>query len=211
MTDYSSWDKTLKATLVKEVEEALDTLTPNGVLYDVGGNVGSFTDLILEKLPDVEVYIFEPIKDYYNHIVERFQNKPNVKAFNCALIESNREVNISKSSENPGWNTISEIYSYGQQELVIGRTLSELVTTEKIPFPQVIKVDIEQSEHMFIEGCKELFKQHVPNKIIMEIGIPPGHILWEKEKNMIEYLFDTGYKRYDYENITGTYDGIFSK
>ena len=88
MADYSSWDKTLKATLVKEVEEALDTLTPNGVLYDVGGNVGSFTDLILEKLPDVEVYIFEPIKDYYNHIVERFQNKPNVK--DSRIVNGNR-------------------------------------------------------------------------------------------------------------------------
>ena len=86
MADYSGWDNILKSTLDKEVQEAVDSLSPNGVLYDVGGNVGSFTDLVLQKLPDVEVYIFEPIKDYYNYIVERFQNKPNVKPFNVALI-----------------------------------------------------------------------------------------------------------------------------
>lgn len=211
MLNYNSWDALLKTTLEKEVQEAVDSLGPNGVLYDVGGNVGSFTDLVLQKLPDVEVYIFEPVKEYYDYIVERFKSNPKIKAFNCALIESNREVNISKSVENPGWNTISEIYSYGQQELVSGRTLSELVSTEKLPLPQVIKVDIEQSEHLFIEGCKDLFKEHVPNKIVMEIGFIPGHAMWEKEKNMIEYLFSLGYKRYDYENRTATYDAVFNK
>lgn len=211
MADYSGWDTLLKSTLDKEVQEAVDSLSPNGVLYDVGGNVGSFTDLVLQKLPDVEVYIFEPIKDYYNYIVERFQNKPNVKPFNYALIESNRNLNISRSGDNLGWNTLSEIYSYGQQEIVAGRSLSDLVFTEKLPLPQVIKVDIEQSEHMFIQGCRELFKDYVPNKIVMEIGFTPGHAMWEKEKDMIEYLFSVGYKRYEYENRTGTYDAVFSK
>jgi FkbM family methyltransferase len=211
MADYSGWDAVLKSTLDKEVQEAVDSLEFNGVLYDVGGNVGSFTELVLQKLPDVEVYIFEPIKDYYNHIVERFQNKPNVKAFNYALIESNREVSISRSGENLGWNTLSEIVSYGQQELVSGRSLSDLINTDKLPLPQVIKVDIEQSEHLFIEGCKDLFKQHIPSKIVMEIGFIPGQPLWHKEKDMIEYLFSLGYKRYEYENRTGTYDAVFSK
>jgi FkbM family methyltransferase len=211
MADYSGWDAVLKSTLDKEVQEAVDSLEPNGVLYDVGGNVGSFTDLVLQKLPDVEVYIFEPIKDYYNYIVERFQNKPNVKAFNYALIESNREVSISRSGENPGWNTLSEIVSYGQQELVSGRSLSDLINTDKLPLPQVIKVDIEQSEHLFIEGCKELFKKHIPSKIVMEIGFIPGQPMWHKEKDMIEYLFSLGYKRYEYENRTGTYDAVFTK
>jgi FkbM family methyltransferase len=211
MSDYSGWDLTLKDTLEKEVKEAVDSLTPNGVLYDVGGNVGSFTDMVLQKLPDVNVYIFEPIKDYYNYIVERFKNKPNVKAFNYALIESNRDLNISRSGDNLGWNTLSEINSYGHQELVIGRSLSDLIITDKLPLPQVIKVDIEQSEHLFIEGCEEFFKQHTPDKIVMEIGFIPGQSMWDKEKAMIEYLFSVGYKRYEYENKTGTYDAVFTK
>lgn len=211
MVDYTSWDITLKASLEKEVKEAVDTLTPNGVLYDVGGNVGSFTDLVLQKLPDIEVYIFEPIKDYYNYIVERFKNKPNVKTFNFALIESNRELIISKSPQNFGWNTISEIASYGHKELIYGRSLSDLIYTDKLPTPNVMKVDIEQSEYLFIEGCKEFFKHNIPDKIIMEIGFPFGHNMWDKEKNMIEYLFSLGYRRYDYENRTSTYDAIFSK
>lgn len=211
MSDYSGWDITLKATLEKEVKEAVGSLTPNGVLYDVGGNVGSFTDMVLQELPDVNVYIFEPIKDYYNYIVERFQNKPNVKAFNYALIECNRDLNISRSGDNLGWNTLSEIVSYGHQEPIIGRSLSDLIITEKLPLPQVIKVDVEQSEHLFIEGCKEFFKHHIPDKIVMEIGFIPGQSMWYKEKEMIEYLFSVGYKRYEYENKTGTYDAVFTK
>lgn len=211
MINYVSWDALLKSTLEKEVQEAVDSLGPNGVLYDVGGNVGSFTDLVLQKLPDVTVYIFEPVKEYYQYIIERFKDNSNINAFNCALIDTNREVSISKSVENPGWNTISEIYSYGEQEVVPGRSLSELVITENLLLPQVIKVDIEQSEYLFIEGCKDLFKQHVPNKIVMEIGFTPDHSLWQKEKDMIEYLFSIGYKRYDYENIMRTYDAVFNK
>ena len=64
---------------------------------------------------------------------------------------------------------------------------------------------------MFIQGCKELFKDYTPDKIVMEIGFIPGHPMWEKEKDMIEYLFSVGYKRYEYENRTGTYDAVFSK
>ena len=211
MADYSAWDEILKGGLHAEVEEALKTLTDKSVLYDVGGNVGSFTDMILQKLPDIQVFIFEPIKVYYDYITERFANKPNVKAFNCALIESNRDLTISKSSENLGYNTISEIYSYGEQENIVGRSLSDLVIEEGLPYPDLIKVDIEQSEYLFVEGCKELFKKHTPSIIIMEIGFIPGQAMWEKEKEMIEYIFSVGYGRYDYENINTTYNAVFRK
>jgi len=211
MVDYRSWDETLKLTLDKVVEEAVDSLKNGGVLYDVGGNVGSFTDLVIQRLPDLEVYIFEPVKEYYDHLVERFIDRPNVRAFNYALVEAKRELTISKSNHNLGWNTISEIESYGDQETIAGITLSELVETNKLPYPNVIKVDVEQSEYLFVEGCRELFKKHTPDKIVMEIGIKPDHPLWDKEKDMIEYLFSVGYKRYDYEELTETYDAVFIK
>lgn len=211
MGDYSGWEQVLSADVGKLVDSYFNDITPGEVIYDVGANVGVFSNKILNLYPDVTLVLFEPVKDYYQYLKDKFAENKKVKVYNFALIDSTRFLSISKDGANLGYNTLTEISKYGNVEDVNGISLSSLQRIENFPLPDLIKVDVENSEYLFIEGCKEMFKLHTPRKIVMEIGVLKTHPLWYKEQEMIEYLFDLGYSRFDYKERTNTYEAVFVK
>lgn len=211
MVDYSGWESTLSGDVGKLVDDHFSDIKDGEVIYDVGANVGVFADKVLAKYPNAKLILFEPVKDYFNYLKTKFADKPNVSAHNFALVEDTRFLTISRDGNNLGYNTLSEISKYGLEEEINGISLSSLQRIESFPLPDLIKVDVENSEHLFIEGCKQLFKHHTPRKIVIEIGVLNGHPLWEKEQEMMEYLFSLGYSRFDYKENTGTYEAIFVK
>lgn len=211
MVDYSGWENTLSGDVGKLVDEHFADIKEGEVVYDVGANVGVFADKVLNKHPNATLILFEPIKDYYSYLKTKFADRSNVSVHNFALVEDTRFLKISRDGNNLGYNTISEIAKYGFEEEINGISLTSLQKIERLPLPDLIKVDVENSEYLFIEGCKDLFKLHSPRKIVMEIGVLNGHPLWEKEQQMIEYLFSIGYNRFDYKEKTNTYEAVFSK
>ncbi|MBL7086852.1 MAG: hypothetical protein ISS28_07160 [Candidatus Cloacimonetes bacterium] len=59
-------------------------LDSNAVVFDIGGFKGGFTEEI-QKICDSNIYIFEPIKEYYDLIVEQQKNNPKVHIFHFGL------------------------------------------------------------------------------------------------------------------------------
>lgn len=211
MGDYSGWEQVLSTDVGNLVDNYFNDIAEGEVIYDVGANVGVFSSKILNRYPDATLVLFEPVKEYYQYLKDKFADNKKVKVYNFALIDSTRFLSISKDGQNLGYNTITEISKYGNVEDVNGISLSSLQKIEKIPLPDLIKVDVENSEYLFVEGCKDMFKLHTPRKIVMEIGVLKTHPLWYKEQEMIEYLFDLGYSRFDYKERTNTYEAIFVK
>jgi FkbM family methyltransferase len=210
MSDYNSWEQVLHHDVSNLVDQYFNDIKPGEIIYDVGANVGVFTDIVLKKYNNVTVVLFEPIVDYYNYLVNKYKDCENIAVYNCALIDSPRHLRISKDGNNLGYNTLAEIKEYGNFEDIKGAPLSQLIEAANLPLPDCIKVDVENSEYLFVEGCKGLFKSHLPRKIVIEIGVLEGHPLWEKEKEMMEYLFSLGYKRFDYEQYQATYEAVFT-
>lgn len=211
MIKFENWDNTLLSSLLDNINYIIANLPEDGVYYDIGANTGLLTEKIIEERPDITCYLFEPVKEYYDYIKERFKGNDKVIAFNFALIHDNGSALICKHDNNLGYNTMSFISEYGSKEEIICRTLSDVVEEYNIPKANLMKVDVEQSEYFLIEGCKKLFNTGViPDIILMEIGVGVDHPGWPKEKEMIEYLFSLGYKKFDYER-NDTYDAIFRK
>jgi FkbM family methyltransferase len=206
-----NWEYSLLPSLINNINYIVDNIPENGVFYDVGANTGLLSQMVLNKRPDVKFYLFEPIMEFCQYMYDKFSNNSNVAIINTALMHERGVFKISKDHNNLGYNTINFIENYGIIEEVPVMTLSEAYKEFNLPEPDFIKADIEQSECYFIDGCKELFNNGIqPSKILMEIGIPNNHHLFTKEKEMIEYLFSLGYKRFDYDK-SHTYDAIFEK
>lgn len=208
MSTYQSWENVLYSSLVHNIDYICESVPVNGVFYDIGANTGFLSQKVYERRPDITFILFEPVKKYYESVLEKFKDVKNAKAFNVALIDREEDVEISIDDKNLGYNTISEISSYGEKELVKGTTLFKIFIQERLPIPDFIKIDTEQSEYLVIKGAEPLFSRYVPDKMLIECGILKGHGLWDKQVEMFEYLFSIGYKRFDY-NINDTFDAKF--
>jgi FkbM family methyltransferase len=194
---------------VDNINYLIENTPKDGVLYDIGANTGLLSKKVIEKRPDIHLVMFEPITMYYNAAVEKFKEcTSTVQIFNAALSSEDGVITMSVDTDNRGWNTISSILDYGSKELVTGMTLNSVIKHGRIPPPDVIKIDVEQSEYLVILGAREFFKNHLPSKILMEVGITNDHPLWGYEVEMIEYLFSLGYKRFDY-NRNKSFDAKF--
>lgn len=211
MANYDSWENTLSNDVQNLVDNYFSDLKEGEVVYDIGANVGVFSDKVLNKFPNTRLVLFEPVKDFCDYLSLKFKEKENISIHNFALVDVNRSLSISKHEVNLGYNTISEIDKYGSVEEISGTSLSYIQQKENLPLPDLMKVDVETSEYLFIEGCKDLFKFHTPRKIVIEVGVTKSHPLWEKEKDMMEYLFSLGYSRFEYESKINTYEAVFIK
>lgn len=199
MTDYKSWEDRLYPSLIPNIDYIVKNTPTNGVFYDIGANTGLLTEKVLEQRPDLIAVLFEPVKRYYDSIDAKFKNNNKVSYFNCALIDEKKELSISLSSENLGYNTLTIIKEYDTLEKIEGDTLSNIVSEYNISYPDLIKIDVEESEFLVIKGCIDFFKVHKPKKIIMECGVPGSEELKKERDAMISYLIGLGYTMYDYD------------
>lgn len=197
MDKFEVWEERLYPSLVDNIDYIIKNTPHNGVFYDIGANTGLLSKKVYEQRPDIHYVLFEPVKEYYERACYTFKNVEKAICINAALIEENKEIEISIDSNNLGWNTLSFVSNYGRKEKVFGITLYDAYVDNKLPLPDMIKIDAEESESYVIEGAKELFNLGLPKNILIEVGVNKTHPLWEREFNMIEYLFSLGYKRFD--------------
>jgi FkbM family methyltransferase len=208
MDNFENWENRLYPSLVNNINYIIEKAPANGVFYDIGANTGLLSKKVFDKRPDLTFVLFEPVKKYYNRLVQRFSFSNNFICLNLALINENKNVTISVDSNNIGWNTLSIISEYGEQQEVTGCTLYEAYTRHNLPAPDFIKIDVEESEYYVIEGAKKLFETIIPKNLLIEIGVTKLSPLWEKEKSMIDYLFSIGYKKFE-NDYNSTFDAKF--
>ncbi len=65
-------------------------LTEDSVVFDVGGYEGRWAGSIVNKY-NPHVFVFEPVKKFYEICVERFKDSPKVYVNNHGLSDCNAE------------------------------------------------------------------------------------------------------------------------
>ena len=143
-------------------------------IIDIGGHIGSFSLLANKFLKDNgKQFVFEPVSENFNLIRKNISiNNLNhsIKPFNYAV---SNEIGVAKifiSSDNTGGSrlhlpdTSSKTY-----ETVKVTTLDEIYKKNKLEFADVIKIDVEGSEHSIITSSKKILFNKV-KYIICEAG-----------------------------------------
>lgn len=122
------------------------------VVYDVGAHNGSWTNQVSRILKSADFYLFEPNKNHNSHL-----EKTGFKFFNDVLSDQTKTVEwygvggLGDSYFKDSGQTFASISS----RKVLSNTLNHLVQENKLPIPQLLKIDTQGSELDIVAGSSD--------------------------------------------------------
>lgn len=124
-------------------------LNEASVVFDLGGYEGSFTKQIHERYKS-NIYIFEPIPDFFQKIVHRFENNKKIMPFNFGL--SNYDGTIKINLNNDGSSVFGTSDSF---ELIKLKDIVSFIKENDVHCIDLMKINIEGGEFQVIPALIE--------------------------------------------------------
>lgn len=62
------------------------------VIVDIGGNVGEDLQAFVQRFPQAQIFTFEPVPEFYNHLKAYYGSNPNVHIYNYGVSDADRWV-----------------------------------------------------------------------------------------------------------------------
>lgn len=120
-------------------------LNMNSIVFDLGGFEGQWTNDIYERY-HCQIFVFEPVKSFYNNILMRFKGIDKIKPYNIGLSNDNKTCEISLDQDG------SSLYKKRDKtqtiELVNAIDFLEINKISKI---DLMKINIEGGEYDLLE------------------------------------------------------------
>lgn len=116
-------------------------LTENSVVFDIGGYKGDFAANIYTKF-SCNIYIFEPLPEFFNLCTKRFENNPKIHCYNFGLSSITGEASISQEDDG------SSLVKPNNDPLLIEiKELSSFLNERSISHIDLLKINIEGGEY----------------------------------------------------------------
>lgn len=187
-------------------------LNADSVIFDIGLNIGNFSDLICKNNKYKQLFGFEPVSKYFNEAKHRLNNYKNIKIYNIGLSNTNEILPIYIAGDHhKGWNTFLEkdpnqkehFYEKMKKEFANVITLDKFCEENKIDKIDFVKIDVEGFECRVIEGFLNTLER-IEKKpyIYIEVGWGTNHPEWLYCKNIYNKLFEIGYQPIEFSNET---------
>lgn len=196
------------------LEQMINELNESDVFFDIGANTGLYTCFASKNCK--EVVAFEPYPPNIYELQKNIQNNNNnISIFEAALSDKTGDASFNIESEedsnypgadSPGFGSGSISLEGGNLEVPTIRG-DDLIEQGEIPKPNVVKIDVEGSEPLVIQGlrnglsdrsCRVVFcevHRHKPSR-----GSIHDHGM--DESDMIQLFEELGF-----DNITKFDDG----
>ena len=184
---YSKWIK-------DEGDEKLRLnydLNSSSIVFDLGGYKGEFSRNIYNKYGSI-IYIFEPVKEFYEIIKEKFNSHDKIHAFDYGLSDKDESIDINIS------NDASSIHKQdGIKETINLKSITNFIKENNIQKIHLFKINIEGGEYEILpEIIKSGFVKNIENLQIQFHDFIPNSI--EKRNYIREQLSKTHKLTYDY-------------
>jgi len=181
---YGYYEKEL-GDLIKKV------LRPGDVFLDIGANIGYFSLLVSNNVPNARVISFEPVQYLFQKLEENISvnNIKNIMAIKAAAgeIDEEKEIFIS-GSDNLGMSSFQQPENYsGKKEKVKVVRIDDWFHTSHLSKVDVIKLDVEGSELAALKGMNDILTQFKP-LLIIEINCETLSMFGLTPSNINNYL-----------------------
>ena len=144
------------------------------VVFDVGANVGEWCSLALKLNPNLLIHCFEPCKNTYAHLKNRFDSSDNVIINQIALGSNDGITKINVYNDLAGTNSI--IYrdtlrsNNSTTESIKECRLDSYCIEQSISEIDLLKIDVEGFELEVLKGATNMLKSGRIKSIQFEYG-----------------------------------------
>lgn len=154
-------------------------LNPQSVVFDLGGYKGDFAAAIHERY-GCQVYLFEPVKEFYNECLVRFEDNPNVRCFNYGLSDKQEEIYIT--DEKDASSLVKVNADDKKNEKVLVKDFAEVFQALQLKQIDLLKINIEGGEFSVLPRIiqNNLIEKVVNIQVQFHNFIPNAHPMREK-------------------------------
>jgi FkbM family methyltransferase len=161
------------------------TITPGSVVYDLGGHVGFYSLLASVLVGNTgKVISFEPLPKNLKYLKKHLQinHITNTQVIEAAVCDREGiayfEINNCSFQGNLNSNGTLQVRTVG---------LDELITKEKLPVPDYLKIDVEGAEAKVLQGAKQVLTELHPTIFLATHGD-------QLQKDCCQFLKNLGYE-----------------
>jgi len=168
-------------TVLKKIATMKPTL-----IIDGGANVGDYSILANQIMPNCTIYAFEPVEATFQHLQSNIQHLHNVVPIKKGLFKENcaLEINLFNSNEHSSIYDIEGLPQGSNQkqsiELVRG---DDFIKDHNIASVDFLKLDVEGAEYDALLGFENTIKQGTIKAVQFEYG----YINISTKKLLIDY------------------------
>ena len=177
----------------------------NNLILDVGAHKGEYTDQLLKKLPNSIIYLFEPTKNLFEYLVNKYHGEQNIHVVNYSLSDSYGRKTIYFNSENDSQATLTKREEphrnkyFNKKEIIKSTKLSTYwkkeLNNQRI---DLLKLDIEGEEFVVLFDIKD----NLQNINLIQFEIGEANIATKTFfKDFWELLTDSKFEIYRYTHF----------
>jgi len=151
----------------KDDSEMLFNLVKDGdTIFDIGANIGWYSNHLAKKFPNSKIYSFEPIPEIFNQISANTELNGfmNIRLNNLALSSKKEKLTFYYSPTVTGASSsknITENQNMTKLEIEAD-TIDNFIMTNSIDNLDFVKCDVEGAEYFVYQGGLETFKNKKP-------------------------------------------------
>jgi FkbM family methyltransferase len=174
--------------------QILNELRKEDVFFDIGACLGLVSLHAAKRCK--QVYAFEPDPDLQKHLIHNItlNNVTNINVIQWAVMDLIGKVNLfTNGTDGPSPSILNNANRI--KISVEAKNIDHAIRKKELPFPNIMKLDVEGAEYFALIGMKNLLvSNNAPRKIFIEIHptfLYEFKVTGEEIKNILESV---GYK-----------------
>ncbi len=182
--------------IIKQLKEKIQ----NGVIFDIGANVGDWSKYIQKKYHNhfYKLYMFEPSLPTFKQLVENIPQQKNCFAYNIGFGNKQEKLKIFYDYEAQGSaSLLAKNCSYSEEVNI--EKLDDFCIKYEIKQIDFLKMDVQGYEYNILLGAQRLLEEKRIKVIQFEVDEPniENRIFFKDFWNLLHENFDIYHSLYN--------------
>ena len=205
LSEAMRWFDDKRGDYERLVSAAIPHVDPDGVIFDIGANIGYFSRLLAERSGfRGSLHLFEPLPHLASLCRETFAAPAVYRATVHEFALSDRDGEdefLVAGNGNLGWNTLI-LESATDDMTRVTVPVRTFDTAGLVARPCFIKIDVEGAEYRVLRGMAGSLARWTPKPVILcEVGWGRNHPQFDDQVAVFDDLRALGYT---FRNLDGT-------